>query len=159
MPSASDRGSQPFQWLVRVWPPWRACLWVRDLGAVWVAYLRHAPPIFRRFPAVETAGYRCQAPTGHWLRVVFLASFSLIAVNNSGQRICEISGTYLQPRVEDWSSLVGACRCFLSPNTLSHSRWHSPTEFPLNGLYLWGQLHLSAQNASVCQHYFVILHH
>ena len=41
------------------------------------------PPIFRRFPAVETAGYRCQAPTGHWLRVVSLASFSLIAVNNS----------------------------------------------------------------------------
>ena len=42
------------------------------------------PPIFRRFPAVETAGYRCQDPTGHWLRVVSLASFSLIAVNNSG---------------------------------------------------------------------------
>ena len=41
------------------------------------------PPIFRRFPAVETAGYRCQDPAGHWLRVVSLAS-SLIAVNNSG---------------------------------------------------------------------------
>jgi len=59
--------------------------------------------------------------------------------------------------VEDWSSLVGACRCFFSPNTLSHSRWHSPTAFPLNGLYLWGQLRLSAQNASVCQHYLVTL--